>query len=565
MGSALLAWTVILSTGCEKDRTPTAVESSGGLSPEQELEHARQAARRGEWQRAFRMGFEGYMTWLRRTRGRAGRADRYASVVHHVLEQNGPRTLLDRCVAVRTNFEEKACNRVFVDHLRRGTSGPEARQSARRVYREACLERRPGHLADGCAGLPLWLALDPETGPQVMGFLRKRCVGRKERPGRLCAAVILAAWEAAFRRVDGATIEELGAWITSVAGHQGAVRLLYGLADKRADVTSAVSRAFLQNVGTTEGLSQLANAFTDSLGPELRKMIVERYIDRLEALVPELVTVLSMAEESESAAVLDAVVRVGGPRARKLAQRVRSVLTEPRDLALKAYLKAAVDDPALRRKAVRSLAGRRDVLRAQVIAQLAGADFDTRTRYRRLLRELEPEAAFGSVEGRILRGATLDQRRLNRCRVQLVERRTCDGSERTVPDPRGRTTELSSAGSANRVTATVDVDGRGRYRFARIPAGPYDIFVKCPGLDWRRFVFAGYVRKGRNAEWVNRCLLTVPSLRTVTALTLDVDVGRPVLPIAPLPGSTQVGPAGARRGRRSGKSRPPPARPRTSQ
>jgi hypothetical protein len=246
---------------------------------------------------------------------------------------------------------------------------------------------------------------------------------------------------------------------------------------------------------------------------------------------------------------LDVINRVGGPEARKVARKVRVILTEPKDVALKAYLKAAAEDVGLRRKAIQSLRGRRELLRAQVIARLAGADRRMRVRYRRLLKELEPESAYGSVEGRILRGSAALMRSIHKCRVQLVERRTCDGAERAVPDGRGRKMGLASGGLKQMVKATVSADARGRYRFSRIPAGPYDIFVKCPGYGWRRFMFRGYVRRGRRAQWVTRCLLTVPPLRTVTALTLNVDEGRPILPLAPgFPKRSAMG----RRGRRAG-------------
>jgi hypothetical protein len=343
----------------------------------------------------------------------------------------------------------------------------------------------------------------------------------------------VAVWEAAHGRGDVERIAELGPSLVRLAGNRGAVKILEGLLDKRPGVASAALKAFIHNVGTTEGFSQLASAFTESLDSGLQKALTGRYIDRLKRLVPELVTVLSMGDKSVALSLLDAVMRVGGPTARKVAAKVRVILTEPRDVALKAYLKAAAEDPGLRRKAIKSLRGRRELLRVQVIAKLAGADRRMRVRYRHLLKELEPESAFGSVEGRVLRSTPELRRTLHKCRVQLVERRTCDGAERVFPDGRGRKVGLASGGLKRLVKATVSADAQGRYRFSKIPAGPYDIFVKCPGLGWRRFIFRGYVRRGRRAQWVTRCMLTVPPLRTVTALTLNVDEGRPVLPLAP--------------------------------
>lgn len=526
--------------GCKKEKkaddSQGANKAAGRSTPpvkEALRSKAEKAFERKRYSRAVKFAFRGYLRWLRRSGGRAGRIDAYRRVLFAVMDRGAEAVVLHRCARAQTAFEDRACEQIFLQYWRRGAVEPAARGDAARLYRTICLTKKDvlERFVDACKKLPARLAAKPPLRAMLEHHMRRQCNSRSLSKGQqaVCKRMVLVFWRAARRggKVDRFAV--LAPLLVRMGGVEGWRQVLTLLA---ADGTAAPKRAvlervLLQHVGARHGVILATEAFLQRLEKAQRNALIKRYTAVVRDHIPETASILAQAGMRSGRAVIDALKNSGVAEWKRLAAKLRQrVASKPLNV-LHDYLSLGRERVDLRERALRLLTRHPDLFFQHVLFPLSRAPLPQRQRYRRLVARLRPKALYGGVEGRLVRSSSrMSAARI--CRLQLVELSSCDGPNRIGPNERGRA-RGKGRGKPVRCVRTALTHGDLRYRFEKVPAGPYEMFVRCGDHHrWQRIRFGGFEKRKRpdgGQAWIfrSRCLVVVQPLKTTRAVPVFID------------------------------------------
>jgi hypothetical protein len=492
------------------------------------LVKASRALERKRYERAVELAFRGYKRWLRRAGGRAGRIRGYREILHATVDRGKGKVVLNRCQRAKSAFEDRACERFLLEHLKRGAAVEEGREKAIGLFCAACLDKKAilSHFKDVCAQLPAGLALSEPLRAKLDELLQTRCASKdlKRAESALCKRVGFIFWKHARASGDHRRLASLVPALLRLAPSATWKRLLTDLADDSLPKSARLvfEGVFLRQAGGSGEARALAEVFLERLEPGERRSLIRRYLTVAKGKVPEAASVLAQVDFSTALEVIKEIAKSDVKGAGALAEKLSNRVSSSPLAVLREYVSIRRESSDLRKKALSLLAAHPDVVYQHVVSRIASTPLPQRNRLRRLTGELRPKALYGEVKGKLIKKKA--HLMTVPCKVQLVELSSCDVREPVGPDRAGKARGRGK-GAGVRIKRTVEVDENRKYRFERLPVAPYEMFVWCPdGLGWRRVRFGGFeIGEDGKPVWKGRCMVTSAPLKVVRALPVHLD------------------------------------------